>query len=70
MHRLEGCYVLRLKALRTLLDFKFHCLTFIQRLVALGLNGGKMYEYIFAGLALDESKALRSIEPLHCSLFL
>jgi hypothetical protein len=29
-----------------------------------------VYEYIFTGLALDEPVALRSIEPLHCSLFL
>jgi hypothetical protein len=28
-----------------------------------------MDENIFAGLALDESEALASIEPLNCSLF-
>src|SRR5437868_1278008 len=29
-----------------------------------------MHEDIFAGLALDEPVTLRSIEPLHCALFL
>ena len=29
-----------------------------------------MYENIFTRLALNESVALRSIKPLHCSLFL
>jgi hypothetical protein len=29
-----------------------------------------MHENIFTGLTLDEPVALRSIEPLHCSLFL
>jgi hypothetical protein len=28
-----------------------------------------MYEYIFPGLALDETKAFASVKPLHCSLF-
>jgi len=28
-----------------------------------------MYEYIFPGLALDETKALAGVKPLHCSLF-
>src|ERR1700745_392963 len=29
-----------------------------------------MHEDIFAGLTLDEPVTLRSIEPLHCALFL
>jgi len=28
-----------------------------------------MYEYIFPGLTLDETKAFAGVEPLHCSLF-
>src|SRR5215469_8402741 len=68
--RLEACDVLCLKALRALLYFEFHRLAFIQRLVAVHLNGREMYEDILSGLALDEPVALRSIEPLHCSLFL
>jgi len=70
MHRLEACDVLCLKAFRTLLHLEFNCLTLIQGLVTVHLNGGEVYEYIFTGLTLDESVALRSIEPLHCSLFL
>jgi len=67
---LEARNVLRLKALRTLLHFELHRLTFIEGLVAVHLNGGEVYEHIFSRLALDESITLRSIEPLHCSLFL
>src|SRR5215469_10999734 len=69
-YRLEACDVLCLKALRALLHFEFHRLAFIQGLVAVHLNGGEVHKHIFAGLALDEPVALRSIEPLHCSLFL
>ena len=67
---LEARNVLRLKAFRTLLHFELHRLALIQGFVAVHLNGGKVHEHIFSGLALDESIALRSIEPLHCSLFL
>src|SRR5580692_426165 len=70
IYRLEACDVLCLKALRALLYFEFHRLAFIQGLVPIHLNGGEVYENIFSGLALDEPVALRSIEPLHCSLFL
>jgi hypothetical protein len=28
-----------------------------------------MYEYIFPGLTLDETKAFAGVEPLDCSLF-
>src|SRR5437899_191496 len=69
-NRLEACDVLRLKALRALLYFKLHRLAFIEGLVAVHHDGGEVYEDIFSGLALDEPVALRSIEPLHCSLFL
>src|SRR5215471_9330075 len=68
--RLEACDVLRLKALRALLYFEFHRLTFIQGFVTVHLNGGEVHKHILSGLALDEPVALRSIEPLHCSLFL
>src|SRR5689334_719616 len=69
-HRLKASYVLRLKPLRTFLHFKFHRLTFIEGLVAFHSDCGEMNENIFSGLALDESIALRSIEPLYCALFL
>lgn len=70
MHRLEAGNVLRLQALWTLFHFKFNCLAFVERLVSVHHDGGEVHENIFSGLALDESIALRSIEPLDCSLFL
>src|SRR4029450_12444819 len=66
----EACYILCLQAFRTLLHFEFHRLTFIERLVTVHHDGGEVYENIFSCLALDESVALRSVEPLHRSLFL
>src|SRR5262249_36865366 len=67
---LEARDVLCLKALRTLLDFELHRLTLVEGLVTVHHDGGEVDENIFPGLALDESIALRSVEPLHCSLFL
>src|SRR3989441_12192468 len=58
-----------LQALGTLGDFEFNRLAIIQRLVAISHDCGEMDEYVLAALALDESKALAGIEPLHCSLF-
>jgi hypothetical protein len=58
-----------LETLGTTSDFKFNRLAFVQRFVSISLNGGEMYEYIFAGLALDESKALAGVKPLYGSLF-
>src|SRR5712692_1244708 len=68
--RLEGCNVLSLEALRAFLHFKFHCLAFVERFISFHRDRGEMHENIFSRLALDESEALRSIKPLHCSLFL
>jgi hypothetical protein len=50
-------------------DFKFNRLAFVQRFVSISLNCGKVYEHIFAGLALDESKAFAGVKPLYGSLF-
>ena len=54
---------------RSLLHFKFDSLAFIQALVAVGLNGREMYEYILAGLPLDEPVAFGRIKPLNRTLF-
>ena len=70
MHRLEAGNVLCLKALGTLFHFEFNCLAFVERFVSVHHDGGEVDENIFSGLALDESIALRSIEPLDCTLFL
>src|SRR5271156_1930312 len=60
--------VLGLKALGALLNFEFHRLAFVERLVALGLDRREMHEDVFAGLALDETKTLGRVEPLDCTL--
>ena len=60
--------VLRLQTFRPLLDFELDLLSFIQRLVTVALNGGKMDEYILARLALNEPKTFRSVKPLHDTL--
>jgi hypothetical protein len=58
-----------LEALWTLGNLKFHRLTFVQRFVAVSLNGRKVNENVLAGLALNEPVALAGIEPLDRSLF-
>ena len=70
MHRLEAGNVLCLKAFGAFLYFKFHCLTFVERFVSVHHDRREVHENIFTGLTLDKTIALRSIEPLDCSLFL
>src|SRR5580704_14763758 len=66
---LEAGNVRGLETLWPTSDFKFNRLAFVQRFVSISLNGGEVYEYIFAGLALDESKALAGVKPFYGSLF-
>jgi hypothetical protein len=66
---LEGLDVRGLQAFGALGDFEFNRLAIIQRLVAISHDRGEMDENVLSTLALDESKALAGIEPLHCSLF-
>src|SRR6266849_1382130 len=66
---LEGLDVRGLQALGALGDFEFNRLAIVQRLVAISHDRGEMDENVLSTLALDESKALAGIEPLHCSLF-
>ncbi len=47
--------VFSLIAFRALLDLELDHLAFVQRLIAVHLDGGEVNEYIFAGLALDET---------------
>src|SRR5580693_10373766 len=70
MHRLEAGNVLCLKAFGAFLYFKFHCLAFVERFVSVHHDRGEVHENIFTGLTLDKTIALRSVEPLDCSLFL
>ena len=67
--QLERGDVRRLQALRTVGYFEFNRLPVVQRLIPLRLNRGEVNENVLAVLALDESKSLAGIEPLHGSLF-
>jgi hypothetical protein len=58
-----------LQALGAADDFELDRLAVVQRLVSIRLDRGKMYEYIFPGLALDKAESLAGVKPLHCSLF-
>src|SRR5215813_8298360 len=66
---LQRLDVRSLQTLRATHDFELNGLAVVQGLVAFRLDRGKMYEYIFPGLALDEAKALAGVKPLHGSLF-
>jgi hypothetical protein len=66
---LKAGYVRGLQALGAAGYFEFNRLPVVQRFIAFRLNRGEMDENVLTGLALDESKSLAGIEPLHCSLF-
>jgi hypothetical protein len=66
---LERLNVGSLQALGAADDFKLDRLAVVQRAIAIGNDRGEMYEYIFSGLALDETIALAGVEPLHGTLF-
>jgi len=57
-HWLEAGNVLCLKALGAFLHFKFHCLTFVERLVAVHHDGREVDKNILSCLPLDEAVAL------------
>src|ERR1039457_3876242 len=54
-----------LQTFRPALHNKRHPRAFIQRAVPARLDGGKMDENVFAILALDKTKSLGRVEPLH-----
>ena len=56
--RLEPGNVLCLKALGAFLDFKFHCLAFIEGLIAVHHDCREVDENILSCLPLDEAVAL------------
>lgn len=63
---LDSQYVLRLQAFLALDNGKFYTLAFIQITKAVIVdNRGVMYEYVIAGLALDEAEALAFVKPLY-----
>src|ERR1700733_7003178 len=57
-----------LKTFRAFEQIELDGLAFIQRAVAVLLDGREMHEYILAGGALDKSVSLRPVEPLHSTL--
>jgi hypothetical protein len=66
LKRLDVCC---LPALRPLNDVELHCLTFLQTLEAIRIDGRVMHEYILPVLAGDEAVALCVVKPLHSTLF-
>jgi hypothetical protein len=66
---LELLDALGLQAFGTLCDGELHRFAFGERSVSFRLDGGVMDENIISGSALDESIALRVVEPLHDTLF-
>ena len=59
--------VRRLKSFGALQQIKLHGLTFVERAVAVLLDGGEVHEYIFSRGTLDKSISLRPVKPLHCT---
>src|SRR5690349_8049727 len=68
VYQLSSDDVRRLQALRSLKDFEFYCLAFVQGPIAIFLDDGEMDEHVLPGRPLDEAITLGSIEPLHCTL--
>jgi len=66
---LQRLNVRGLQALGATDNFELDRLAVVQGLVAIRLDRGEVHEYIFSGLALDETKALAGVKPLDCSLF-
>jgi hypothetical protein len=58
-----------LQALRAAGNLEFDCLSLVEGAVALRLDRGEMDEHVLATLALDETKALAGVKPLHYTLF-
>jgi hypothetical protein len=58
-----------LQALGAADNLEFNGLALIERAIAVRLNSGEMDENVLAALALDESKTLAGVKPLHCTLF-
>src|SRR4051812_2080102 len=58
-----GC----LKTFGTFQQLEFHAFAFIQRAIAVLLDGGEVHEHIFTRGALNEAISLGSVEPLDCT---
>src|SRR6266496_682656 len=65
---LDNDDVARLKTLGTLLNSELDPLAFLQILEAFALNRRKVDKDIIAAFASEEAVALRSVEPLDCTV--
>src|SRR6476660_7062731 len=61
--------VCSLQTLGTARHFELNSGPFVQASIALRLNRGEVYEYIFAVLSLNEAIPLGCVKPLHCAFF-
>ena len=66
---LEHLYAFSQETPGSLDHAELDCLTFLEGAEAARLNGGEMYEDIFAGLTGDETKTFSVVKPLYCTLF-
>jgi hypothetical protein len=66
---LERLNVGSLQALGAADNLEFNGLSLIERAIAVRLNRGEMDEYVLTRLALNKTKSLAGVKPLHCSLF-
>ncbi len=62
--------ILGLQTLRPLLHLELHFRALVQCAITIGLDGGKMDEYIIARWPLDKPIAFGGVKPLHNSSFL
>src|SRR5262245_51035929 len=61
--------VCSLQTLGTARHFELNSGTFVQSSIALRLNRGEVYEYVFTVLPLNEAIPFGCVEPLHCTFF-
>jgi hypothetical protein len=65
----QNCDVRCLRPLGTFFDNEFNLLSFRQVAETIALNGGEMDEHVRAALALNETEAFVTIEPLYCTRY-
>ena len=67
--KLNNVSCAELAVLRVGLGLKGDLLAFVQRLEAVALNCGEMYEYVLAALIVgDEAVALFCVKPFDCTV--
>src|SRR5207247_5623681 len=61
--------VCSLQTLGTARHFELNSGTFVQTSIALRLNRGEVYEYVFTVFSLNEAIPFGCVKPLHCTFF-